>query len=215
MNCLQDSPCARTHRTPTARGRRRRARRAAKLPARLRRAGAALAFACAALFASGLRGDQQTEYRIKAACLFNFAKFIEWPPQAFKDASSPVVFAVLGTDPFGEILEHTLKGKPVSGRPIAIKRFARLEDLEPCHVLFVGGSEKERVAAVLGAARAARAATVSEIEGFAESGGVFRFYLKDQKVQFELNHRAAKESGLEISSKLLKVGTVVTGKQKT
>jgi len=150
-----------------------------------------------------------TEFRVKAAYLFNFARFVEWPARAFKDQRTPYVFAVLGEDPFQEVLDETFRGKTINGRELMIKRFPSIADLEPCHVLFVGRSEKDRLANLARALEGQPVLTVSDLEGFARSGGVFRFFIEDKKVRFEVNIDAAHRAELKISAKLLQVGVIV------
>jgi hypothetical protein len=161
----------------------------------------------------GAPQEKPTEYQVKAACMYYFAKFIEWPSSAFADNSSPVVFGLLGKDPFGDILEKTLKDKTVNDRKILIKRSGSLNDLVTCHLLFVARSEKSRCGEVVKALRGRSIVTVGEVEGFARKGGVLNFILVDDTVKFEINLDAAKRAGLTISSKLIKVGVVVKEEQ--
>jgi hypothetical protein len=159
------------------------------------------------------RGSAQTNqasvYELNAAYLFNFAKFIEWPAGTFSDPSAPLVFAVAGEDPFGSILDRTLKGKKIGSRPIVIKRFKRVSDIEPCHILFVSSSLASKLPQVLEKLKGAPTVTVGESEGFARKGGVFRFLLMDNKVRFEINVDATRRLGLAVSAKLLQVAIVV------
>jgi hypothetical protein len=177
----------------------------------LRRAAGFAVWPLAALLLPLLAGaetDSTTEYRLKAAYLFNFAKFMEWPARAFPDPQSPIVFAVLGANPFGSILEQDLTGKKVGGRELRIKYFQTLEELEPCHLLFVSRSEDQSWPQIFSALKGP-IATVGETEGFTRAGGVFRFFLEENKVRFEVNIDAAQRAELTISSKLLKVGVII------
>ncbi|MBN1418424.1 MAG: YfiR family protein, partial [Planctomycetes bacterium] len=131
--------------------------------------------------------EKLLEYRVKAAFLFNFAKFTEWPASAFLDAGSPIVIAVLGQDPFGPILEATVEGKRIGGRAIVVRRFARPEDLEPAHILFAGTLERGRTAAVLLALSKSPTLTVGDDEGFIHAGGMVRFVRRDNKVRFQID----------------------------
>jgi hypothetical protein len=155
------------------------------------------------------QANRPTEYQVKAVCLLHFARFIEWPPQAFAGDRAPVVVAVLGQDPFGEDLDRALEGKTVGERPLVVRRFPDMGKLEACHVLFVSRSEEANVAALPEKLKAYNVATVSEIEDFARRGGVFRLYLRDHKLRFEINIDAAKRAGLTLSAKLLQVGDVI------
>ena len=92
---------------------------------------------------------ESREYSVKTAFLYNFAKFVDWPPQSFKNEASHFVLGIVGDDPFGPALE-TLKDKTVKGRKLVIRKLSRLENLEDCHMLFISGSEKGNLRAILG-----------------------------------------------------------------
>jgi hypothetical protein len=154
-------------------------------------------------------GATSKEYQIKAACLLNFARFIQWPAAAFTEPAAPVVVGVLGDDPFGDALEQTFRDESVDGRPFVIRRSRQVEDLKNCHMLFVSRSERDRVPGILAALGTARVVTVSEIDGFASRGGTLNFYVESGKVRFEINADAAGQKGLVISSQLLKRAKIV------
>jgi hypothetical protein len=149
------------------------------------------------------------EHQIKAAFLYNFARFIDWPASAFADDSTKMVVGILGEDPFGEDLDQTIQGKKVGGRGLAIKRFRRLEELEPIQILFISSSEKKHLTHILEALQGMSVLTVSEVDGFAQRGVVINFFLENRKIRFEINVDAAKRAGLRISSKLLRLARVV------
>jgi len=178
-----------------------------------KRTGIAIRFLCISLgfmaTADATEEDASLEYKVKAAYLFHFAKFVEWPPNAFAGAKGPIVFGVVGKDPFGEILDETLKGKMAAEHPILIKRYKGAEDLEPCHILFVSASLDQDLKKIFEKLKDFPALTVGESESFAAKGGIIGFVLKEKKVRFEINVDGAKRSGLKVSSKLLQVGTVV------
>jgi hypothetical protein len=146
---------------------------------------------------------QALEYEVKAAYLYNFAKFVEWPPQAFADNESPIVIGVLGENPFGDILEATVQSQTLHGRSILIKQSRNVEDLKTCQLLFVSQSEQNSVREVLNQLRGASVLTVSDMESFIQNGGIIHFVKKENKIRFEINQEAAKEANLKISSKLL------------
>lgn len=146
-----------------------------------------------------------TEYEVKAAFLYNFARFVEWPAVALPEAASPIVICILGDDPFGEHIELVTRAKRVNGHPLLVKRFPRTNDLTSCHILFICASEEARLAAVLAALDDLTVLTVGEAPSFTQVGGMIRFLLKDNKVRFEINAHAAERVGLHISSKLLKL----------
>lgn len=149
------------------------------------------------------------EYEVKAVFLFNFAQFVEWPVTAFADANTPVIIGVLGDDPFGDALEQAVHGGTVKGRAVVIKRAPRLDELKPCHLLFVAKSEKSRSAQILRSVSGAGMLTVGETDDFTTQGGVIGFKTQQNRVQFEINVDAAEREGLKVSAKLLKVSRIV------
>jgi len=153
---------------------------------------------------SGLAQESSpTEYQIKAAFLYNFAKFVEWPPQAFADAQSPIVIGVLGKNVFDDNLEKIIHGKTVNNRPFLFKELHTATEATNCHILFISVSEKEKLPKILESLRGTSVLTVSESDQFIASGGMINFVIEDQKVHFQINDKAAKKAGLKISSKLL------------
>lgn len=154
-------------------------------------------------------GPPPTEYQVKAAFLYNFARYVEWPAEAFRDGSSPIVVAVLGQDPFGRALDEQLEGKTVGGRRLEAKRVARPEDAVGAHIVFVSLAEEERLERALRAIGSAHILSVSDIDRFAERGGVIGFYWDESKVRFSINVGAADREGLKLSSQLLKLARIV------
>jgi hypothetical protein len=155
------------------------------------------------------RADTAKEYQIKAACLLNFAQFIEWPPSSFADAGTPITIGVLGDDPFGQALEQTFQDESVKGRNIVVKRSRQIEDLKACHLVFISTSEKDHLSETLTTLNDAHVVTIGDMHGFASRGGIVNFYLENNKVRFEINADAAQRSGLKISSQLLKRAKIV------
>jgi len=160
-----------------------------------------------------LRANSDLEYRIKAAFLYNFARFVEWPKTVSRDRAEPIVLGLLGRDPFGSLLETTIKGKSVNGRPLVVRRFANLEELKPCHLIFISSSEKRSVPEVLQLLQGQSVLTVSEVEGFLRQGGVINFIIENDTVRFDINLEAAGRAQLSVSSQLLKVARSVHGSQ--
>ncbi len=144
-----------------------------------------------------------SEYQLKAAFLYNFAKFVEWPPEAFPDPATPFTIGIIGQDPFSGDLERTVKAKTARGHPFAIKQIKSLSELKTCQILFVCASERKRLPDILTALGDASVLTVSELERFMQSGGMINFLMEGHKVRFEINDAAARRVGLRISSKLL------------
>jgi hypothetical protein len=147
--------------------------------------------------------SQPTEYQIKAAFIFNFAKFVEWPAAAFPKASSPIVVGVLGENPFRDALEKTIKNKTVDEHPVVIREFRAATDATNCHILFISSSEKAQLPQILKQLNGRSMLTVGEMPGFTETGGMINFVLEGTKIRFQINNEAANGAGLKISSKLL------------
>lgn len=154
------------------------------------------------------------EYGVKAAFLYNFTKFVEWPPSAFEDRG-PLRLCVLGQDPFGKSLQTVVEGEQVQGRPIILQRIDSLGDPRRCHILFLSRSETERFPAVLAAVRGAPVLTVGEARGILDQGAGVSFVLKEGKVRFEINQTAVEGHGLKMSSKLLRLATRVIPERGT
>jgi len=168
-------------------------------------------------FAPGVARAQASsslEYRVKAVFLLNFAKFIEWPAEAFKDDASPITIGVLGDDPFGPLLEDTVKGESIKGRRLVIKRVSRVDETDGCHVIFVSASEKNLMQEIIHKLDGSHVLTVGETANFLDLGGVIRFTMIEGKVHFEIDEAAAARGQLKVSSKLLKLATTVKPKQE-
>lgn len=152
------------------------------------------------------------EYEVKAAFLYNFAKFIEWPNVKSEGPDMPIIIGVIGEDPFGSILDQTIKNKTACGRGLVIKRFRLLKEIESCHILFVSSSEEKRLQEIIEIVRGWYTITVGDMDLFAEKGGMIGFTLNKKKVRFSINIKAVEEAGLKISSKLLKIANIVKDK---
>lgn len=149
------------------------------------------------------------EYRLKAAFLFNFVQFVEWPSSAFADDRAPLVICVVGSDPFGDALDQTVEGESVDGRRIVARRAGDRESLDACHLLFVSRSEQTRLPTVLQSmGSAAPVLTVSDIDGFVGEGGTIGFFLDRKRIRFEISPSQAHRRGLKLSSQLLGLGRV-------
>jgi len=151
---------------------------------------------------------QPKEYHIKAIFLFNFVQFVEWPDIAFADGSTPITIGILGDDPFGPSLDEVIRDEKVKGRPLTVVRARRLSDLSACHLIFVSKSESRRLEDVLSQLSNRPVLTVSELDGFAQRGGVIAFFSEGKKVRFEINPSSAKRVQLKISSELLGLGKI-------
>jgi len=146
---------------------------------------------------------QPSEYQVKAAFLFNFAKFVEWPPESFAKETSPLVIGILGDNPFGGDLERTVQNKTINNRPLVIEQLHSSAEATNCQVLFISTSEKKRLPEIFNGLRGASVLTVSETDGFTEAGGMINFVWEGKKIRFEINNDAARKAKLKINSKLL------------
>ena len=158
---------------------------------------------CLFLSAAGAQDSQLTESKLKAAFLFNFAKFVEWPPAAFADANTPITFGVLGTNPFGDDLAAIVRDKTINNRSIVIKPLHSVTEATNCQVLFICASEKNKLTEIISSLGTASVLTVGDTEHFIETGGMINFVKEGNKMRFQINDTAAKRAGLKISSKLL------------
>jgi hypothetical protein len=145
------------------------------------------------------------EAKVKAAFLLNFARYVEWPENAFASTNSPIVIGVLGQDRLGRNLDLTVEGKTVERHPVQVKRGSRVDDLTDCHVVFVCASERDRLRATLTLLQTKPILTVSDMDGFATDGGMILLKKKQGMMRFDINREAAEKAGLKISSKLLKL----------
>jgi uncharacterized protein DUF4154 len=150
-----------------------------------------------------------TEYEVKAAFLYNFARFVEWPPESLR--AEQFVIVVLGRDPFGAVLDDTVSGKTVGGRPIQVRRASRVDEVRDAQIVFVSASEAPDTPAILKALERPGLLTVGEVEGFVERGGTIKFTVQSKKVRFEINPIRAEQAHLKMSSQLLKLATLVVG----
>lgn len=159
------------------------------------------------LFRTGEDGRAQetppSEYELKAAYLFNFMKFVEWPEEAFAKPDSAMVIGVLGDNPFGRNLEDAVRNKTINGRRLVVKKAVPLAEAHTCHVLFISTSERRRLSEIFETLGTASILTIGETDRFTENGGVINFVVREKKLRFQINREAARKAGLKISSKLL------------
>lgn len=149
------------------------------------------------------------EYQVKAAYLFNFGQFVEWPLQAYDSPSAPFVIGVVGDDPFGSTLDEVVAGESLGGRPLVVKRFRKAEDISACNILFIGRSEAARLDETLKALKGRSVLTVTDIAGAERRGAIIVLVNDNNRIRMRINVAAAKASNLVISSKLLRPAEVV------
>jgi hypothetical protein len=149
------------------------------------------------------------EYQLKAAFLFNFAKFIDWPAASFSGPEARFSICILGLDPFGRSMDDLLQGKMIADRRVSVERSKQIADVRHCQMVFVSSSEKSRVKEILEGLKGTNVLVVGETDGFAEAGGAIQFAIEDNHVRFLINTDAADRAGLKVSSSLLSLAHVV------
>ena len=155
-------------------------------------------------------GQSPTEYQVKAAYLFNFLKFVEWPDDPAPDAHSKWVIGFVGDTPISDELTRLVAGKSVLGRELQVKKFLAADNLRACNILFISESEKKRLPPILGELRGSSVLTVADMGNFLSSGGMFQFEVEDARVRVAIDVDAASRARLKVSSKLLSLARVVT-----
>jgi len=148
------------------------------------------------------------EYEVKAAFLYNFAKFVEWPSTAFATPDAPLVFCIVGPNPFDGRLERVVSDRTANGRRIEVRDAVSVNETGGCHLVFVPESEENAVARLVHVAASVPGVpvlTVGETEGFAEAGGMIQLVVDEGRVRFDINAAAAEQEGLKLSSQLLKL----------
>lgn len=174
-------------------------------------AGAGFAFlAIFCITAATAFGQSEIEFKVKAAFLFNFAKFTQWPPVTLASADSFVIGCFSDSE-FADVLEATVAGKTIGSRRVVVKRVAGAADLRGCHMLFVGRSRDDDAPALFARAKEMHILTVGESDGFTSRGGMIGFVRADGGVKFTINPQQAERAGLTLSSKL--VGLAVNERQ--
>jgi hypothetical protein len=156
-----------------------------------------------------------SEYEIKAAFLYNFAKFIEWPEDSRQCQQDTAIIGILGEDPFGTILERVIGEKTIRMKEISIQRYSNVQNIRECHILFISQSEKGRLPVVLKQLKNRHILSVSEIDQFTEQGGMIGLFIENNRIRFQINQDAIEAAELKISSKLLKLASNVRHSEET
>lgn len=163
-----------------------------------------LAFWLLALALPGLAEERaMDEYQMKGAFLLNFARFVDWPLQAFRGPESPIVICILGPNPFGLEFARAARGLVVEHRPVSLRAEIDVRAATDCHMVFVGAAERKRMRELLQAVQHGHVLTVGESTGFVAGGGVIGFRIEADRVRMEISTEAAERAGLRISAKLL------------
>jgi len=161
------------------------------------------------VLSAGARAQATDEYMVKAAFLYNFAKFVEWPPQSFKSSSDPIVIGVLGKNSFGDALTSVISGKTFEGHPFRVRQVADAQQAAGCQILFISSSERKQLDTLLRQIGNAGVLTVGETDNFTSDGGIVNFKIEGGSVRLQINVAAARRQQLHISAKLLSLAEIV------
>lgn len=159
-----------------------------------------------------VQAEVTKEYQVKAAFLYNFTKFVEWPPTRFADAHRPITIGIVGRNPFGDELAKITEGRKINGRDIVIRLVASEAEMLSADLLFVSAGEEEHLPGLTGTLPQAGILTVGESPRFAAAGGMITFVLERDKIRFQINQAASEQAGLKINAQLLKLATTVQRK---
>lgn len=156
--------------------------------------------------------ESVSEYQVKAAFLFNFSKFIDWPANAFRSTPNTINICLIGEDLFGKVIDETVRGQSVGGHGFAVRRLAQIPRDDSCQVAFLGGLDKSRAEQILAPVKSLPILTVVDNEDGGDPGAMIGFVIEDSKVRFNISLDAAERAGIKISSKLLKLAKTVREK---
>jgi YfiR/HmsC-like len=155
-----------------------------------------------------------TEYEVKAAYLLNFGKFVKWPAAAMPPETQKFAICILGDDPFGPVLDVTVRDEKIEGKPVIARRISRPQDAAGCQVLFISRSEEKQARKYLQGLSKSGMLTVSDMSGFLDHEGMIQFTFVGNRVRFEVNLDSVRGAGLTLSSELLKVASFIKGKSR-
>lgn len=150
-----------------------------------------------------------TEYEVKAGFLYHFGWFVDWPAAMVQGREHAFIIGVLGASPFGDVLDAVMQGKAIRERPVVIQYYQQAEEALSCHILFISAAEEPRLPAILAVLEGVSVLTVSDMERFAERGGMIALRIVDRKVHFDINVAATERAGLKLSSQLLRLAKVI------
>jgi len=175
--------------------------------------------------------EQHEEYKIKAAFLYNFLKFVDWPDEKTSRGGKQIIIGIIGEDPFGDTVD-LLKGRKVEDRVLIVKQFeglrqiqkkaekdeadlkSKIEELKACHLLFICSSEQKELQEIIDIVAKQGVLTVSDTKDFIEAGGIIQFFMQDNKIRFNINLVASEKAGLKIRSQLLRLAAKVIKENK-
>jgi hypothetical protein len=164
-------------------------------------------------FSSSLNAQPATAsaHQVEAAYIYNFGKFVKWPANAAANQNNSFTICVLGDDPFDTILQSTLAGQSLNGRPVNVRSISKAQDASGCHILFINAALESHLRAILAALDQSAVLTVSDIPDFSKRGGMIEFVPQGDRIRFAINRGSAEDNGLILASDLLKVATTVIG----
>jgi hypothetical protein len=148
--------------------------------------------------------DKVERYSVKAAFIFNFAKFVTWPSQVFESEKSPLVIGIIGSDPFGDSFE-IFSGQTIQKRKVIVSHIENISEAQKCHIIFISDSGKKNLREILKSLKWSPVLTVSDVDGFCQEDGKINWIDMEERVGFEINNSPARQAGLTISSQLLKL----------
>jgi hypothetical protein len=169
----------------------------------------ALVVVLAGKLAAQVHAQKPAEYQVKAAYLYGFGRFVEWPASATAAAPKAFVVCVLGDDPFGRLLDEVAAGAVMKDKPVSVQRISRVDESGPCHTLFISASEGARLGRILETLDHRPVLTVSDAPQFAQRGGMIGFAAEGNRVRFTVNLAAAQDAGLQLNSELLRVAATI------
>jgi hypothetical protein len=153
-----------------------------------------------------------TEQQVKAAFIYNFTRFVDWPPEAFESANAPFVIGVLGNDPVASYLEDLVKDEKLDTHNIIVQRFTDLKQIDQCNILFISAEEAAKNNKLIPSINRKGILTVSDVTDFSKWGGVVRFFKEANRLRLQINPAEAKAAQLTISSKLLSISSIYRGR---
>jgi YfiR/HmsC-like len=168
-----------------------------------------LALAVTLAVARDAGSQSASEYATKAAFVYSFAKFVEWPPNAFTGPDAPVVIGIVGKDPFGRGIDDVVRGQTAGGRSVVVRRLDAAS-ARNCHILFISTSERQHFDAIISGLTSGTILTVSDVDDFAASGGMIGLHEDEGRIRLEINLDAAQRAGLKVSSKLIGAARIVS-----
>lgn len=153
--------------------------------------------------------EAPTEYQVKAVFVYNFSRFVEWPPQTFTAPNVPFVIGILGTDPFGGRLDEAVRGEQIDQHPLLIRRYRSVDEVRDCQILYIDRSAGPDLGQILAALDHRSTLTVSDVDGSSQRGVMIQFTNENNRIRLRINVESARAAGLTISSKLLRPAEIV------